>query len=170
MGVLTFDWSQIAYLGSPLIVPWWAEVNIFCGFALAFWVIAPIMYYTNVSSSRSAFPSHPHFSPGPVGLGFRLLADINLPSFRPIWIAVQHVRRRRPHHARPERNCLPSLFPLIPTYHLRNHLRSRIHALRRRHRPHCSIPRKKHRPTTATSPSGGSRRSYEAYAELPRGP
>ncbi|GAA5877802.1 hypothetical protein JCM16303_000242 [Sporobolomyces ruberrimus] len=51
MGIFTFDWSQIAYLGSPLIVPWWAEVNIFCGFALAFWVIAPIMYYSNVWNS-----------------------------------------------------------------------------------------------------------------------
>ncbi|GAA6024567.1 hypothetical protein JCM11491_002702 [Sporobolomyces phaffii] len=51
MGLLTFDWSQIAYIGSPLVVPWWAEVNVFCGFALAFWVIAPIMYYSNVWDS-----------------------------------------------------------------------------------------------------------------------
>ncbi|GAA5917002.1 hypothetical protein JCM6882_001299 [Rhodosporidiobolus microsporus] len=51
MGLFTFDWSQIAYLNSPLVVPWWAEVNIFCGFALAFWLIAPIMYYTNVWNS-----------------------------------------------------------------------------------------------------------------------
>ncbi|GAA5845075.1 hypothetical protein JCM5353_007423 [Sporobolomyces roseus] len=51
MGIFTFDWSQIAYLGSPLVVPWWAEVNVFCGFALAFWLIAPIMYYTNVWDS-----------------------------------------------------------------------------------------------------------------------
>ncbi|GAA5877808.1 hypothetical protein JCM16303_000244 [Sporobolomyces ruberrimus] len=48
MGLFTFDWSQIAYLSSPLVVPWWAEVNVFCGFALAFWIIAPIMYYSNV--------------------------------------------------------------------------------------------------------------------------
>ncbi|GAA5998997.1 hypothetical protein JCM5350_004400, partial [Sporobolomyces pararoseus] len=51
MGILTFDWSQIAYLGSPLVVPWWAEINVFCGFALAFWIIAPIMYYSNVWDS-----------------------------------------------------------------------------------------------------------------------
>ncbi|GAA5921817.1 hypothetical protein JCM1841_005552 [Sporobolomyces salmonicolor] len=48
MGIFTFDWSQIAYLGSPLAIPWWAEVNIFVGFILAYWLIAPIMYYTNV--------------------------------------------------------------------------------------------------------------------------
>lgn len=51
MGLFTFDWSQIAYLGSPLVIPWWAEVNIFCGFAMAFWLVAPIMYYLNVRFS-----------------------------------------------------------------------------------------------------------------------
>ncbi|GAA5971328.1 hypothetical protein JCM3765_005835 [Sporobolomyces pararoseus] len=51
MGLFTFDWSQISYLGSPLVVPWWAEVNVFCGFAVAFWIIAPIMYYSNVWDS-----------------------------------------------------------------------------------------------------------------------
>jgi hypothetical protein len=49
MGLFTFDWSQIAYVVSPLIVPWWAEVNVFAAFVLAFWVVAPAMYYTNVS-------------------------------------------------------------------------------------------------------------------------
>ncbi|GJN94762.1 hypothetical protein Rhopal_007854-T1 [Rhodotorula paludigena] len=48
MGLITFDWSQISYIGSPLVVPWWAEVNIFVAFVCAFWIIAPIMYYTNV--------------------------------------------------------------------------------------------------------------------------
>jgi OPT family oligopeptide transporter len=31
MSVLTFDWSQITWIGSPLMVPWWAEVQIFAG-------------------------------------------------------------------------------------------------------------------------------------------
>ncbi|KAI5478852.1 proton-dependent oligopeptide transporter, POT family [Pseudohyphozyma bogoriensis] len=48
MSMITFDWSQISYIGSPLVVPWWAEVNIFVGFVITFWIIAPIMYYTNV--------------------------------------------------------------------------------------------------------------------------
>ncbi|GAA5831595.1 hypothetical protein JCM3766R1_004946 [Sporobolomyces carnicolor] len=51
MGLFTFDWSQISYIGSPLVIPWWAEVNVFCGFVLAFWIMAPIMYYTNVWDS-----------------------------------------------------------------------------------------------------------------------
>lgn len=49
MGLFTFDWSQIAYNGSPLVVPWWAEVNGFTGFVIFFWIIGPILYYTNVS-------------------------------------------------------------------------------------------------------------------------
>ncbi|KAH9814731.1 OPT oligopeptide transporter protein-domain-containing protein [Melampsora americana] len=47
LGILTFDWSQIAYINSPLITPWWAEVNIFCGFAFFFWFLGPLLYYTN---------------------------------------------------------------------------------------------------------------------------
>jgi len=49
MGFITFDWSQIAYLGSPLMVPWWAEIHVFAGFVLAYWIILPVLYYTNVS-------------------------------------------------------------------------------------------------------------------------
>lgn len=48
MSIFTFDWTQISYLGSPLIVPWWAALNIFLGFALLYWVLVPILYYTNV--------------------------------------------------------------------------------------------------------------------------
>ncbi|GJJ12039.1 hypothetical protein Clacol_006280 [Clathrus columnatus] len=36
MGILTFDWSMISFIGSPLMIPWWAQV------------LAPILYYTNV--------------------------------------------------------------------------------------------------------------------------
>ncbi|KAJ1020916.1 hypothetical protein NDA18_005763 [Ustilago nuda] len=46
--VLTFDWTQIIFIGSPLVTPWWAECNIFAGFVGFFWIIAPIMYFKNV--------------------------------------------------------------------------------------------------------------------------
>lgn len=49
MSVLTFDWNQIIYIGSPLIIPWWAECNIFAGFVLFGWLISPILWFTNVS-------------------------------------------------------------------------------------------------------------------------
>lgn len=51
MGVLTFDWSQISYIGSPLIVPFWAILNIFAGFVAVYWIITPALYYSNVRTS-----------------------------------------------------------------------------------------------------------------------
>ena len=44
---LTFDWAQLAYIGSPLLTPWWAAANVVAGLAMIMWFVAPIMYYTN---------------------------------------------------------------------------------------------------------------------------
>ncbi|KAF9969596.1 hypothetical protein BGZ73_007993 [Actinomortierella ambigua] len=56
IGALTLDWNTvIAYLGSPLIVPWWAQVNIAVGFFLIAWVMVPIAYYTNLWDAKQ-FP------------------------------------------------------------------------------------------------------------------
>lgn len=44
---MTFDWAQIAYIGSPLLTPWWAAANVIGGLALVMWIIAPILYYRN---------------------------------------------------------------------------------------------------------------------------
>ena len=30
------------------VVPWWAEVHVFFGFVLFYWILTPILYYTNV--------------------------------------------------------------------------------------------------------------------------
>ena len=57
MSILTFDWSQITWIGSPLMVPWWAEVQIFAGFFLVYWILCPILYYTNVR----LIPCSPNF-------------------------------------------------------------------------------------------------------------
>uniref|UniRef100_A0A0W0FUN2 Putative small oligopeptide transporter n=1 Tax=Moniliophthora roreri TaxID=221103 RepID=A0A0W0FUN2_MONRR len=50
--VLTFDWNQITYIGSPLATPWWAQVNVLLGFIFFFWIIAPILYYRNTWYSQ----------------------------------------------------------------------------------------------------------------------
>lgn len=62
MSLVSFDWAQIAYIGSPLATPWWAEVNIVCGFVFFCWFFVPVVYYTNVwntqylpISSRNSF-------------------------------------------------------------------------------------------------------------------
>ena len=48
---MTFDWAQIAYIGSPLLTPWWAAANVVCGLVIVMWVLAPLMYYANVMFS-----------------------------------------------------------------------------------------------------------------------
>ena len=45
---VTFDWAQLAYIGSPLLTPWWAAANVFSGLAIIMWIIAPVLYYRNV--------------------------------------------------------------------------------------------------------------------------
>ncbi|KAL9712217.1 hypothetical protein Ac2012v2_005295 [Leucoagaricus gongylophorus] len=47
MSFLTLDWTQISWIGSPLMVPWWAEVHIFLGFVLFYWILTPALYYSN---------------------------------------------------------------------------------------------------------------------------
>src|SRR3569833_2767581 len=42
---LTFDWAQIAYIGSPLLTPFWAAMNVVGGLVIVMWIIAPIAYY-----------------------------------------------------------------------------------------------------------------------------
>ncbi|CAF1102250.1 unnamed protein product [Adineta steineri] len=50
-GGLTLDWYMVTrYLGSPLILPGWALINIAFGFVLIIWLITPIIYGTNMRS------------------------------------------------------------------------------------------------------------------------
>jgi OPT family small oligopeptide transporter len=44
---VTFDWAQIAYIGSPLLTPFWAAMNVVGGLVIVMWIIAPIAYYKN---------------------------------------------------------------------------------------------------------------------------
>ena len=44
MGVLTFDWGQIAYNGSPLPIPWWAMANVAVTVVFFFWFLLPVLY------------------------------------------------------------------------------------------------------------------------------
>ncbi|KUI68617.1 Glutathione transporter 1 [Cytospora mali] len=44
---VTFDWAQIAYIGSPLLTPFWAAMNVVGGLVIVMWIIAPIAYYRN---------------------------------------------------------------------------------------------------------------------------
>ncbi|KAG9045824.1 hypothetical protein FS837_005614 [Tulasnella sp. UAMH 9824] len=48
MGLLTFDWNQIAYIGSPMMFPFWSQLNVMAGFILFYWIIVPALYYSDV--------------------------------------------------------------------------------------------------------------------------
>ncbi|KAG1865655.1 OPT oligopeptide transporter protein-domain-containing protein [Suillus tomentosus] len=67
MSVITFDWAQIAYNGSPLAMPWWATANVIVGFVLFYWIATPILYFKNTwyslympISSRTSFDNTQH--------------------------------------------------------------------------------------------------------------
>ncbi|KAF4592495.1 OPT oligopeptide transporter [Ophiocordyceps camponoti-floridani] len=45
---VTLDWAQITYVGSPLLVPFWAAMNVIGGLVIVMWITAPLLYYTNV--------------------------------------------------------------------------------------------------------------------------
>lgn len=53
MSLVTFDWAQISYIGSPLATPWWAEANVAFGFAFFFWFLTPILYVRGLSFDPS---------------------------------------------------------------------------------------------------------------------
>ncbi|KAH6695246.1 OPT oligopeptide transporter protein-domain-containing protein [Plectosphaerella plurivora] len=44
---LTFDWSQIAYIGSPLVVPAWAILNVLASLIFWIYIVSPAIYYSN---------------------------------------------------------------------------------------------------------------------------
>lgn len=50
LSILTFDWTEVIWISNPLVTPWWAQMHTMFGFVCFYWILAPIMYYTNVSS------------------------------------------------------------------------------------------------------------------------
>lgn len=52
IGTISLDWNSFtSYIGSPLITPFWAQVNTMVGFVLVCWVIVPLGYYSDVWGS-----------------------------------------------------------------------------------------------------------------------
>ncbi|CAF3487323.1 unnamed protein product [Rotaria sp. Silwood1] len=53
LGVLQFDWNAcVSFFDSPILVPFWAHVNLFVGFIIVIWILTPIIYYTNTWDSK----------------------------------------------------------------------------------------------------------------------
>jgi OPT oligopeptide transporter protein len=59
MGILTFDWGQISYNGSPLATPWWASANVGATILLFYWFLVPILY-VGPSLISHFFPQFDH--------------------------------------------------------------------------------------------------------------
>ncbi|CAF4501158.1 unnamed protein product [Rotaria socialis] len=56
LGSLELDWNAwVSFLGSPIIVPFWAQINIMIGFVILAWIMTPAAYYTNLWGAK-AFP------------------------------------------------------------------------------------------------------------------
>ena len=59
MGILTFDWGQIAYNISPLCIRWWVAANTAFTIVFFFWFITPILYVRrSCFSSNAPWLSH----------------------------------------------------------------------------------------------------------------
>ncbi|KAL1817652.1 hypothetical protein ACET3Z_020226 [Daucus carota] len=57
IGAFTLDWSAVAsYLGSPLITPFFAIVNVFIGYTLFVYVVIPLSYWGLNAYSAQTFP------------------------------------------------------------------------------------------------------------------
>ena len=52
MGILTFDWGQITFNGSPLPVPWWAAANVGVTVVFFYWFLVPILYVSFIAPFR----------------------------------------------------------------------------------------------------------------------
>ncbi|CAF3388114.1 unnamed protein product [Rotaria sp. Silwood1] len=54
IGSIELDWNAwVSFLGSPIVVPFWAQVNILVGFVVLAWIIAPATYYSNLWNSKA---------------------------------------------------------------------------------------------------------------------
>ncbi|XBI76499.1 hypothetical protein VPH35_069734 [Triticum aestivum] len=54
IGAIGLDWASISsYLGSPLVSPWFATVNVAAGFFIIMYVITPIGYWFNFYKART---------------------------------------------------------------------------------------------------------------------
>ncbi|KAI8056952.1 OPT oligopeptide transporter protein-domain-containing protein [Syncephalis plumigaleata] len=51
---ISFDWNYIvSFLTSPLVVPFWAQANVYAGFIFVAFVLIPIGYYNNIWDSQN---------------------------------------------------------------------------------------------------------------------
>ncbi|KAI1300528.1 hypothetical protein EDD11_006157 [Mortierella claussenii] len=52
IGTIALDWTAVSYDISPLVTPWFAQVNILVGFVAMVYIAAPLAYYNNLWGAR----------------------------------------------------------------------------------------------------------------------
>ncbi|KAG0050152.1 hypothetical protein BGZ83_005072 [Gryganskiella cystojenkinii] len=53
IGTLSLDWAAVSQYVSPLVTPWFAQVNIMIGFVMVVYVMVPWAYYTNLWDAKT---------------------------------------------------------------------------------------------------------------------
>jgi hypothetical protein len=113
------------------LVPWWAEVHIFVGFVMFYWILTPVLYYTNV---RSRLFFSQWISSSLLVLGSRLLPHLRKRTFWPFWASLQRLSctasRRQIRWS-----CVFRLFPALPSSYLCHNL---FIAIRSEHMCDCA--------------------------------
>ncbi|KAJ7811984.1 OPT oligopeptide transporter protein-domain-containing protein, partial [Mycena leptocephala] len=80
--VVTFDWSMISFIGSPLVTPWWSEMNTIASVIICFWIVVPIMYFKNVFFT-AYLPLSAYVSFDNTGMPYNISATVPRRSVRP---------------------------------------------------------------------------------------
>ena len=145
---MTFDWSQIAYIGSPLVVPFWAALNIIGGLVVVMWVMAPIMCKFSKNVQHTKLTIIPRLYKYPV---------LFLPPYPIIGRFRQHgqpVRRQQNPDARLplRRSSLQNIQPCLPSNNLRSQLRSTIRSSRSTSHAHNLLAWQRHLAAMETQP------------------
>ncbi|CAF4486983.1 unnamed protein product, partial [Didymodactylos carnosus] len=79
IGALQFDWQSVtAFLQSPILYPWWALLNILIGFIGIYWIIVPILYYTNENAKLLPIFSGNSYTRDGSPYNYSLITDNNL--------------------------------------------------------------------------------------------
>ncbi|CAK5270437.1 unnamed protein product, partial [Mycena citricolor] len=134
MGLITFDWAQIAYTGSPLATPWWAEANVLGGFLFFFWFLTPILYFTNacpynvtaILNDQGTFDEAKYQAYSPLYLSTTFALAYGL-SFASITATITHAflffrkqiwtQARRSMHEQPDIHArLMAVYPQVPEW------------------------------------------------------
>lgn len=82
---ISFDWTQISTITSPLVPPWWTSLNLAIAYFIFWVVLGTVLLFTNVGQANFTTP-----------LQFELHTDAHVPAEPQLWLLPStRVRRVR---------------------------------------------------------------------------